>query len=441
MSSFIGSARDYLYSRRRGFAVLGGIVGGAYMLGQYAVSKLQALQQKLVEERTAKENLRRRFAQNQEDCTFTVLALLPTLGDQLFQEMDVEGLTQALQKTRAAPPPRDIPSAPTPPLLDVSQTDSKSSSMELEAPAPAETAASAELNAHAEKAVSAEQSEQKGPDGPTNGPTNGSDYIAEPAEVIAPAEPNGTAPAEQAEASAPASQPDQAETAEPASKAESADPASKASSEPRAPSPSSKSSFNPKARPFVPGGAAAAPSPPNGSAPTTSHAPEPTADADAGSSSADVAMAKVQAALDDNSRSGAQVDEAGAMITEEGHSEAAVLPNREIVLPNAQKEETRTEDAVDTTAQEPQSGADGQKALGGGPADGLNGIAEVCTVYRGTLKLLSLRPWADSLFAPALHSPRLSRRPRAHRFPRQSPHAHPFLRQQKRMRLRRGKQR
>lgn len=44
-------------------------------------------------------SLRRRFAQNQEDCTFTVLALLPTLGDQLFKAMDVEGLTSKLQQS------------------------------------------------------------------------------------------------------------------------------------------------------------------------------------------------------------------------------------------------------------------------------------------------------------------------------------------------------
>lgn len=42
-------------------------------------------------------SLRRRFAQNQEDCTFTVLALLPTVGDQLFGKLNVEQLTETLR--------------------------------------------------------------------------------------------------------------------------------------------------------------------------------------------------------------------------------------------------------------------------------------------------------------------------------------------------------
>lgn len=70
------------------------------MAANYAISKLSEMQRRMVEERRDRENLRRRFAQNQDDCTFTVLALLPTLGDQLFSHMDVEGLTAKLQRGR-----------------------------------------------------------------------------------------------------------------------------------------------------------------------------------------------------------------------------------------------------------------------------------------------------------------------------------------------------
>jgi hypothetical protein len=52
---------------------------------------------------TLLSSLKRRFAQNQEDCSFTILALLPTLGDQLFSHMDVEGLTAKLQRGRQSP--------------------------------------------------------------------------------------------------------------------------------------------------------------------------------------------------------------------------------------------------------------------------------------------------------------------------------------------------
>lgn len=62
-------------------------------------------------------SLRRRFAQNQEDCTFTVLALLPTLGDQLFSKHNVEQLTESLRSQAPpaiAPPLAQLPeSAPS----------------------------------------------------------------------------------------------------------------------------------------------------------------------------------------------------------------------------------------------------------------------------------------------------------------------------------------
>jgi peroxin-3 len=51
-----------------------------------------------VDSQLAKCSLRRRFLQNQEDCNFTVVALLPTLGTQLLEAMDVERVTQQLQE-------------------------------------------------------------------------------------------------------------------------------------------------------------------------------------------------------------------------------------------------------------------------------------------------------------------------------------------------------
>ena len=66
-------------------------------------------------------SLRRRFLQNQEDCTFTIMALLPTLSTQIFQEMDVEATRQELKqvidsakeapKVAPAPEPAPAPAA------------------------------------------------------------------------------------------------------------------------------------------------------------------------------------------------------------------------------------------------------------------------------------------------------------------------------------------
>jgi peroxin-3 len=42
-------------------------------------------------------SLKKRFFQNQQDCTFTALALLPGLGSQILAGLDVEGVIQVLQ--------------------------------------------------------------------------------------------------------------------------------------------------------------------------------------------------------------------------------------------------------------------------------------------------------------------------------------------------------
>jgi len=52
-------------------------------------------------------SLRRRFEQNQEDCTFTVLALLPTATDNILQELQTERITFELQQQKAAKLARD----------------------------------------------------------------------------------------------------------------------------------------------------------------------------------------------------------------------------------------------------------------------------------------------------------------------------------------------
>lgn len=46
-------------------------------------------------------SLRRRFEQNQEDCTYTVLALLPTVRDEIIGSLPVEEISNELQKQKA----------------------------------------------------------------------------------------------------------------------------------------------------------------------------------------------------------------------------------------------------------------------------------------------------------------------------------------------------
>lgn len=46
------------------------------------------------------DSLKRRFEQNQNDCTFTIMSLLPTLSEQIFEDMAVEELWAKLQNLR-----------------------------------------------------------------------------------------------------------------------------------------------------------------------------------------------------------------------------------------------------------------------------------------------------------------------------------------------------
>ncbi|PKI84069.1 peroxin [Malassezia vespertilionis] len=93
---------------RRGLnfiAVATGVVGGLYLLVQFALAKFNEMQERMLRERVARENLRRRFLQNQEDCSFTIMALLPTISIQIFKTMDVESTSKELQRQSKKPLP------------------------------------------------------------------------------------------------------------------------------------------------------------------------------------------------------------------------------------------------------------------------------------------------------------------------------------------------
>ncbi|OKL62578.1 hypothetical protein UA08_02799 [Talaromyces atroroseus] len=97
----IGATRRWFRRNRKGLAIGAGIVGVGYFAGQYVLSKISEARERMTSDRIAKENLRRRFEQNQADCTFTVLALLPTATENILEALPVEELTQELQKKRA----------------------------------------------------------------------------------------------------------------------------------------------------------------------------------------------------------------------------------------------------------------------------------------------------------------------------------------------------
>ncbi|KAG5937036.1 hypothetical protein E4U53_000094 [Claviceps sorghi] len=96
------SARRWLRNNRSSIAIGVGIVGAGYVATQYVLNKINDARERMSSDRIAKENLRRRFEQNQEDCTFTVLALLPTATTNVLNEMDTEKITYEIQQIKSS---------------------------------------------------------------------------------------------------------------------------------------------------------------------------------------------------------------------------------------------------------------------------------------------------------------------------------------------------
>ncbi|EEQ34045.1 peroxin [Microsporum canis] len=97
----INATKQWLRRHRNGIAIGAGVVGVGYLAGQYVLGKISEARERMSSERIARENLRRRFEQNQTDCTFTVLALLPTATENILAALPVEELTNELQQKRA----------------------------------------------------------------------------------------------------------------------------------------------------------------------------------------------------------------------------------------------------------------------------------------------------------------------------------------------------
>ncbi|KAG5975429.1 hypothetical protein E4U55_007693 [Claviceps digitariae] len=128
------SARRWLRSNRTSIAIGVGIVGAGYVATQYILNKINDARERMSSDRIAKENLRRRFEQNQEDCTFTVLALLPTATANVLAEMNTEQITYEIQQIKgsARGPKNGAAESMTlspPSIADTTMTEEDSKSM------------------------------------------------------------------------------------------------------------------------------------------------------------------------------------------------------------------------------------------------------------------------------------------------------------------------
>ncbi|KAI1434906.1 Peroxin-3 [Xylaria sp. CBS 124048] len=126
----IPATRRWFRRNRTPIAIGVGIVGAGYLATQYVVKKLNDARERMSSDRIAKENLRRRFEQNQEDCTFTVLALLPGATSNILEAMNTENITleiQRMKSTARGARGGEMPAAP-PSIADTTMTEEEGKS-------------------------------------------------------------------------------------------------------------------------------------------------------------------------------------------------------------------------------------------------------------------------------------------------------------------------
>jgi peroxin-3 len=185
----IQGTRRWLRRNRTNFAIGAGVLGAGYVAGQYVLGKLSEARQRMGEDRIAKEkyvlrrhkdggtdlrsnSLRRRFEQNQEDCTFTVLAILPTATENILQAIPVEQVLEELQRQKAqrlarSVGPSEIGTSAPPSVADTADTadtaddDGRSSSLQTDGYVHASQAALQGEAEGAAAAVDGEAGDQK----------------------------------------------------------------------------------------------------------------------------------------------------------------------------------------------------------------------------------------------------------------------------------------
>ncbi|KAJ7282804.1 Peroxin-3 [Mycena rebaudengoi] len=105
-----------------------GVIGTVYMVRRYVSDRFEDVKEQMEQERTAKDNLKRRFTQAQSDISYTILMLIPELSEQVLREMDVDAITQELQAHSRARQARSLMSASVASSVESRDQDARSES-------------------------------------------------------------------------------------------------------------------------------------------------------------------------------------------------------------------------------------------------------------------------------------------------------------------------
>ncbi|PKS09976.1 hypothetical protein jhhlp_004600 [Lomentospora prolificans] len=125
-AAMFAATRRWFRRNRTPLAIGVGVMGAGYVVTQYVISRINDARERMSSDRIAKENLRRRFEQNQEDCTFTVLALLPTATQHILETMDTEKITYEIQTLKVA---KNTTAGAPPSIAETNLTDEDGKSL------------------------------------------------------------------------------------------------------------------------------------------------------------------------------------------------------------------------------------------------------------------------------------------------------------------------
>ncbi|KAK4046006.1 peroxin [Microbotryomycetes sp. JL201] len=101
LASVPSGVSSFVNNRRKTLSWVAGTVGGAYVLSKWTLRKVGEVADTQRRQTIDRDNLTRRFHLNQQDCQFTVAALLPTVSMQILSEMDVESYSAQLARAAA----------------------------------------------------------------------------------------------------------------------------------------------------------------------------------------------------------------------------------------------------------------------------------------------------------------------------------------------------
>ncbi|RYP29267.1 hypothetical protein DL767_006795 [Monosporascus sp. MG133] len=155
----ISATRRWLRRNRMPLAVGAGVLGAGYLATQYVLGRINSARERLSGDRIARENLRRRFEQNQEDCTFTVLALLPTATANVLEAMNTEKITLEIQQMKASNNNNKAAAPPPPSKSEGGESSSPPSYAEAAAAPPPPSIADTTMTEEEGKSTASLQSE------------------------------------------------------------------------------------------------------------------------------------------------------------------------------------------------------------------------------------------------------------------------------------------